>query len=229
MRKWLFMAVIGLICACTSQPPVSVPPATVMPPGFPGAYYRATAAQGARVFSIDPAESLLVIEVYRGGSLARLGHDHVVASHDVQGFIAPGIGRADLYVPIDRLVVDESRLRAQAGFDTQPSVEDIAGTRRNMLKALDADQFPFAVINVDGAQNASGTAEGRVTLTLRGVGRSFQVPIRTEITSGAVSAVGRLTLKQTDFGITPLSVLGGAIQVQDEVSLRFSIRARAMN
>ena len=58
-------------------------------------------------------------------------------------------GRADLYVPLDTLVVDEPALRAEAGFDTQPSAADIAGTRRNMLeKVLEADRYPFALIAV---------------------------------------------------------------------------------
>jgi hypothetical protein len=36
---------------------------------------------------------------------------------------------------------------------------------------------------------------------------------------------GRVTLKQTDFEITPLSILGGGLQVQDRVEIRFAIRA----
>ncbi len=39
------------------------------------------------------------------------------------------------------------------------------------------------------------------------------------------AASGDLMLRQTDFGITPLSVLGGALQVQYAVAVRFSIRA----
>jgi len=35
-----------------------------------------------------------------------------------------------------------------------------------------------------------------------------------------------MSLNQTDFGITPLSVLGGAIQVQDKLDLRFHIVAQ---
>ena len=57
--------------------------------------------------SIRP--SRIVIEVRRGGTLAQLGHDHVVVSHDVAGYVAPAEGRADLYVRLDRLVVDEPR------------------------------------------------------------------------------------------------------------------------
>lgn len=229
MRKWLAAAAIGLISACALPPPVPGPPATAVPPEFPAAFYRDAAAKGARVFAIDPADSLLVIEVRRGGSLARLGHDHVVASHDLQGFVAPGIGRADLYVSLNRLVVDEQPLRSEAGFDTEPSAEDVEGTRRNMLKALDAEQHPFALVSVEGAKDALGTAKMRVTLMLRGFARSVEVPMRIEVVNGTVSVVGRLTLKQTEFGITPLSVLGGAIQVQDPVNLRFSVRARAMH
>jgi hypothetical protein len=37
-----------------------------------------------------------------------------------------------------------------------------------------------------------------------------------------------LTLRQTDFGIAPLSVLGGAIQVKDAVDLSFRLHARPL-
>jgi len=229
MRRLLALAVVGLISACVSPPPAHVPAATEVPVGFPEAYYRNAVAQGTRVFRIDPAESLVVIEVYRGGSLARLAHDHVVASHDVQGFVAPSAGRADLYVLLDRLVVDEPALRAEAGFTTQPTDEDIAGTRRNMLNALEAAKHPFALISVAGRSEGGGDVDLRVTLALHGVERTMQVPVQIDRSTDAVTVAGRLALKQTDFGVTPLSVLGGAIQVQDEVKLRFRIRARALD
>jgi len=39
---------------------------------------------------------------------------------------------------------------------------------------------------------------------------------------------GRLSFDQTDFGITPYSLLGGAIAVRNAVDLRFRIRARRL-
>jgi len=39
---------------------------------------------------------------------------------------------------------------------------------------------------------------------------------------------GRLSFDQTDFGITPYSVLGGAIAVRNGVDLRFRVRARRL-
>ncbi len=227
--KVLGVAMVALVAACVSPPPTPLPVTTQAPPGFPEAYYKEAAMQGIRVFRIDPAESLVVIEVRRGGSLARLGHDHVVASREVGGFVVPSAGRADLYVRFDRLIVDEPALRAEAGFDTQPTDEDVAGTRRNMLNGLEAAKFPFALVNVAGGSEGDGNAGLRVTLTLHGVTRTLQVPVWIDRSADAVTVAGRLAVKQTDFGITPLSVLGGAIQVQDEVQMRFRIRASAMN
>jgi hypothetical protein len=225
--RMLVVAAFGLLSACATQRLAPTTPASQAPSDFPEAYYRQAAAQGQRILRVDPAESLVVIEVRRGGSLARLGHDHVVASHDVRGFVAPGLGRADLYIRLEGLIVDEPALRADAKFDTQPSDEDIAGTRRNMLKSLDAAQYPFALIHVDGGDGGAGDKALRVAVTVHGITHEMSEPVHIDAAAEAVTVTGSLQMKQTDFGIAPLSVLGGAIQVQDEVGLRFRIRADA--
>src|SRR5712672_1136136 len=133
-RVALAAALVALMLAGCAPPVRKLAPAPAGPPaGFPEGYYREALAQGKPVLRVDPAESLVVIEVRRSGSLARLGHDHVVASHDVTGYVAPGEGRADLYVALARLTVDEPALRVEAGFETQPTESDIAATRSNML------------------------------------------------------------------------------------------------
>ena len=136
------------------------------------------------MFLVDAARSLVVIEVRRSGSLAQFGHDHVVASHDVAGNIAPDEGRADFYVPLDSLVVDEPLLRTEAGFDTQPDADDIAGTRRNMLqRVLDADRYPYALIGVQDVGAGSHPERVRITLTLHGVARSVDAAVHWEGTA----------------------------------------------
>lgn len=204
--------------------------APVAPPAeFPEGYYQQALKQGKPVYRVDPAESLIVIEVRRGGSLARLGHDHVVASHDVTGYVAPGEGRADLYVALARLVVDEPVLRKEAGFDTQPTESDIEGTRSNMLNhVLEAEKFPFALIGVAGAEPKARQATLAVAVTLHGQTRTLQVPLEIEADEKSVSVSGKLAFNQTDFGIMPYSLLGGAIAVKDGLALRFRIRARRM-
>src|SRR5262245_57038327 len=98
-----------LVAGCAGLFRLEAP--TAPPPEFPESHYLQAQKQGKPVYRVDPAESLVVIEVRRGGSLARLGHDHVVASHDVTGYVSPDEGRADMYLALARLAVDEPELR----------------------------------------------------------------------------------------------------------------------
>ena len=212
-------------CAPLLRGPAPAPAAP--PTDFPEGYYREALAQGKPVFRVDSRESLVVIEVRRSGSLARLGHDHVVASHEVGGYVAPDEGRADLVVALARLAVDEPALRAEAGFDTQPTESDIEGTRANMLeKVLEAEKFPFALIGVSGANTGRGDVTLNVAITLHGGTRTLQVPAEIEADAEKMSVTGRFSFEQTDFGITPYSLLGGVLAVQNRVDLRFRIIAR---
>lgn len=233
------MALAALLMACT-QPglqPLPVPVTTAAPAGFPSDSYAQAAAQGQRVLRVEPGSSRVIITVRRGGTLAKFGHDHVVASQELQGYVAPGPGlagpgrawpgRADLYLALDSLSVDDAALRAEAGFDSQPSADDIAGTRANMLaKVLQTQQFPFALIHVRAATTLASDAPLAVDITLHGVTRSFSVPARVETVHNGLQVSGMLAFDQSSFGITPFSILGGAIQVQDRVELRFDVQAR---
>ena len=227
MPRALAVALAALLVACAPQPRPAAPDEAARarreaPPEFPRAYYEEAAAKGLAVHRIDPARSVVVIEVRRAGSLARLGHDHVVAAHDIQGFVAPEAGRADLYVALEDLAVDEPELRKAAGLDTQPSASDIAGTRANMLeKVLEADKLPWALVRIERSSADRITA----ALTLHGATRSFDVPAEIAAGKDRTSVRGTLAFNQSDFGITPFSVLGGAIQVQDRLVLSFTIEA----
>jgi polyisoprenoid-binding protein YceI len=207
-------------CATREGP---APASGAAPPGFPARDYERAIAEGKAVYRVDPARSTVVIEVRRAGSLARLGHDHVVAGYDIRGYVMPDSDRADLYVALDALVVDEPKLRAEAGFDTAPTADAIAGTRRNMRsRVLDTGRFPFAVISV-GALDAERVAP--VSITLHGITRTMRVPLQVDAKADEWLVTGAFALNQTDFGIVPLSLLGGAIEVQDAVAIRFRIRA----
>lgn len=222
LAKAATVALLAALAACAPTPPAP-DEGVALPAEFPAAYYRQAEAEGREVLRIDPARSLVAIEVHRAGTLARLGHDHVVASRDMQGFVAPSEDRADLHVPLERLTVDEPELRAEAKLDTRPSEAAIDATRRNMLeKVLETGRFPHALIRVSRA--AAGEAL-KLAVTLHGATRSLEVPASFETLPDGMAVSGRLSLKQSDFGIVPMSVLGGALQVADAVDLRFRIVA----
>lgn len=184
--------------------------------------YRDALRGGERVYAIDPKASVVVVEVRRAGSLAHLGHDHVVASRDLEGFVVPGRGRAEVRVPLDRLVVDDPVLRDEAGFTTQPSPSDIDGTRANMMgPVLQVERFPDALVHIE----ASPEGRADATVTLHGVSRRETFPLAVATGPDALTASGRLVLKQSDYAIAPFSILGGAIRVDDALVVRIRVRA----
>lgn len=216
MKRLLVLA--ALLAGCAGAPPPGPAPS----PDNAASWYRQAAAKGGKVLAIDAAQSLIAVTVRRGGLLARLGHDHVVASRAITGFAAPAEGRADFSFRLDQMSVDEPALRREAGLDTQPSGAAIEGTRTNMLgTVLEADRFPVVALH---ARVAAGQAT--LTVTLHGVTRTVTAPVRIDTTPDGVSASGALQLRQSDFGITPMSVMGGALTVQDTMELRFRIVAR---
>lgn len=223
-RGCRLLAALALLAAgCAQVPPA--PPPEAKPAGAPdldAAYYRGAAERGAKVYRIEPGDSLVVVRVYRAGSLARLGHDHVVSSREPRGFVDADNGRCDLYFAVERLVVDDRAQRAAAGLGDTPSESDIAGTRSNMLeKVLEAERFPFVVLRVRSVGEGALQAE----LSLHGVTRPLRVPAKIDPGPERLEVRGDFALNQSDFGIAPFSVLGGALAVQDRVDLSFEIHA----
>jgi hypothetical protein len=229
MPRAAAVVVAALLAACATEPARPPPTGAREPPGFPVARYEALAKQGRPVLRIDPGRSVIVIEVHRAGSLAHLGHDHVVASHDANGYIAPDEGRADIYAALDTLVVDEADLRNAAGFETHPTAGDIAATRRNMLdKVLESERFPFVLVAVDGAAARQAQQTLPVTVALHGITRRVDALVDVQRSGDNISVAGSFSIDQSQFGIVPYSILGGAVAVQDRVDIRFRLVAHAV-
>lgn len=220
---------------CITPPPVPVLPEGA-PPDFPADKYTG-AERDAQIYTVASASSLVTVKVYRGGTLSRLGHDHVIAARRVEGYAAlkSAAGgatsvQADLYAALGDMSVDEAALRAAAGFATEPSEDDKQGTRANMLKSLDAGSFPFVQVALAASIPARGAFEGEVeasvSVRLHGVEQAFRVPVAVSLSNDEIHASGSFEIAQTDFDIEPFSVMGGALAVKDELEIDFLIQAR---
>ncbi|PYR55641.1 MAG: hypothetical protein DMF85_19025 [Acidobacteria bacterium] len=62
-------------------------------------------------------------------------------------------------------------------------------------------------------------------LTIRDVTQPVTAPVHVEVADGQSIASGRFAIKQTAFGIKPISV-GGVVAVKDTLDIAFSIAAR---
>lgn len=194
-----------------------------------------TLVAGARNFTVVPKDSLLQIHVYRGGVMAKLGHNHVIASHHLRGQVQvaddPTATRFEIYLPVTELTVDEPELRARAGPDFATEVPPAAreGTRRNLLSAdlLDASNYPEIQLRATDVVAASGGSyDLGVEILIKDQARQVRVPVTLVREDHALVARGEFALKQSDLGLQPFRVAMGALVVLDEMQIRFEIAAR---
>lgn len=235
VARSLVLTALVLVGACRS-PPDHGPAAAVSGPD-PAPMPRSAAAQLARAdaWTVDPERTVVTIIVRRAGPLARLGHDHVITSADERGKAwvgpTPAESAFEVELPVERFEVDLPGPRAAAGAEFATPVPDAArtGTRQNMLhtEVLDAAGFPVITVRSIAVSGDWAQPVIRLSVTLRGATREFELPVSIERDAASVVARGEIRFNQSDFGITPFAVAGGAIQVADTLEVRFAIAARA--
>ena len=74
-------------------------------------------------------------------------------------------------------------------------------------------------------RTAKDSSTLEVMITLHGTTKTWKIPAQIENLVDGIRIHGQMAFNQTDFGITPFSILGGAIQVQDRLDLHFQIHA----
>lgn len=234
-RSWLhattlmFLGVLLTACVGVKQ----APPAA--PPGLPSQCIAPASRSIERVFDLDRSHSTLRILTYRGGKLAHLGHNHLIASRDLWGYgaLAKTLDASHfaLCVPVHSLIIDDPQLRAAAGeaFTEKVSDSDIAGTRRNMLseRQLDGERYPYIVVlgRIVGGEPPQLSME--LEVHVRDKVRTIPIIARFEQSAHSVMVNGSAQVKQTDLGLQPYTVLFGALTVRDEIDIQFDLRATA--
>lgn len=230
LSRGLIITTLSLMLfSCASTQPLPPLPEGV-PPEFPLEFYNQAVQRGEQVERVNSKHSLITIYAYRGGPLAEAGHDHVIASHDVRGFILitkdPTESLADVYFSVASLRVDEANLRADAGFTKKITPQEAQDTRRNMLRhVLQATTYPSVVMHISGFHGASPQVTLSARLSLHGKTREIAIPAHLQIDPKEIQVTGEFQIRQTDFNITPFSILGGALSVKDELRIRFQLYA----
>ena len=193
-----------------------------------------------KLYRVDGGRSELRILVYRAGPLARLGHNHVMVNRSLSGQAnladAPDASGFRLIVPIAGFVVDDAQARREEGtdFDAEVPEEAKAGTLQNMRSpaVLDADEFPTITVNsiafsAPAAAAGADSMVATVAISVAGHESKVEVPFTVQWDSNHLSASGSLQVRQSALGLTPYSLMLGALQVQDAMTIKFKIEAAA--
>jgi hypothetical protein len=189
---------------------------------------------GALEYRVVAEESLLQILVYRGGAMARLGHNHVIASHRLAGTVYVTddalATRFDIAFPVNELTVDEPALREAAGPDFPPAVPQSArdGTYKNLLSAalLDGANYPEIRLRALDIRAAGENYDAGVEITFKGQAYVQRVPVSVRREAGVLVASGEFPLRQSELGLKPFSVAMGSLVVLDEMHIHFEVTAR---
>lgn len=190
----------------------------------------APVAAAPRTFAVDPDSSNLFIHVGKTGigSFAG-GHEHEVAALFPRGEVAADFD--DLSSSSLDVVVDANAMTVLAKGEPDgdaPKVEQVM----KGPQVLDVARFPtvrFRSHRVTWKPLSRDAWEVAVAgeLSLHGVTKPIAVPLRVDLHGDTLTATGSFAVKQTDFGIEPVSAAAGLVKVEDQVKITLRINARA--
>lgn len=194
---------------------------------FAGVATTAIAA-AAQTYRVDPANSRATIHVGKAGAFSFIaGH-----AHEVTGPLESGSVDVDLDTPQNSrvsLVIATRELKVSPAGEPEgdaPKVQDAMDSD----KVLDVGRYPritYDSTTVAVKSHSTKALDLVVTgrLTIRDTTETVTTPVRVELGESALTATGRFEIKQTAFGIKPISV-GGVVAVKDALEITFSITAR---
>lgn len=185
------------------------------------------ALQAQDTFRIEPGTSVTVL-VGKGGLLSFAGHDHEVMAPAAEGQIA--FDRTDVTRSTVRLAFDTTAMKVTGKGEPAEDVPEVQRVMRSD-RVLDVEHHPRITFVSRAVSRQSSSGDATVLridgdLTLHGVTRRVSVPdVALRVTGDRLTAQGRVTIKQTDFGIRPVTAGGGTVRVKDEVTIVFTIAA----
>ncbi|HTZ96257.1 MAG TPA: YceI family protein [Terriglobales bacterium] len=161
---------------------------------------------------IDVAHSMVRIHVGKSGLFSAAGHEHWVAAPIVEGNIAETEPQHIWFrVEAGKMNVEDDPKVSPAD---QAQVQETMQTK--VLYSGDYPEISFRSTSIE--KNKDGwLVQGDLTLH----GQTHSVSAVVHKSQNAY--VGRCQIKQTDFGIKPITVAGGTVKVKDELQVEFSI------
>ena len=162
--------------------------------------------------AIDTSRSTIAIHVGKAGLLSSAGHDHWITAPISSGTIRETPPSVEFTVETANMKVRpdpkvDAKTQAQIQKDMEEMTLDIAKYSRIEFHSTHVEKI--------------GAAEWKVTgdLSLHGVTK----PVAVSVKRSGEAYVAHTVMKQTDYGIKPISVGGGMIKVKNEIEIEFQI------
>ena len=159
-----------------------------------------------------PRASTVTVHVHRKGFLFSSDVDYTMVAPVASSVFDPERSSVDVVVHASDLTVVDTAVSTSVRHEVEDTMR---GPR-----VLDAAAFPD--IHFNAAQvTATAPAQYRVagTLQMHGVAQ----PLVFELGGSDAHYHGRVTLHASDFGIPPLTFVGGVVRMKDEIDVEFDL------
>jgi polyisoprenoid-binding protein YceI len=169
--------------------------------------------------TLGPGDGSIKVYAKREGLAARVGHD--LTLEPTRWSAEVNLDPDDITKSTVTATVDGHSLEVVEGRGgaTPLSDKDRADIRKNIAqKVLPSGEISLRSTGIEAAGDGKLTVNGE--LTIAGTTR----PIRLDLTQSGDRVSGRLTIRQTDFGIKPFSAMLGALKVSDSADIEVDVR-----
>lgn len=183
-------------------------------------------ASAAAIYVLDPGVSRFTARAFATGLLASLGHNPSFAIRQFAGE-AKFSPDAPEHTAV-RIVLQSSSLELSDQVSDKDRREIERTTRSDVLESSRFPEIVFEASNPALSQGGVGLYWANITgkLTLHGVTQPQQITAQVSVTGNQLSASGEFTVRQSSYGIKPVSVAGGTMKIKDDVKVTFDLVAR---
>jgi polyisoprenoid-binding protein YceI len=177
-------------------------------------------------YVIDTGSSTFTARAFATGLLASFGHNPTISIPEIEGEIS-----------LNSEAVERSSLRLTIHADALAVADAISEKDRNEInrkmheEVLESGSYPNIVFSCSRG-TASKTGEGQYwmalngELSMHGVTRQQSVSARVSLQGDTIRATGDFSVLLSDYDIRPVSAVGGAVKLKDQILLSFAISAR---
>jgi polyisoprenoid-binding protein YceI len=166
-----------------------------------------------RTRAFDVQHSTMTVHVYKHGVFSFLADDHDVSAPIRSGSYDNEAKTVELTVDATKMRVLDPKLPTQKRNSVQTNM---AGPQ-----VLDVGVYPtisFRSTAIDDADPNRWMVTGALELH----GQTHPIVVRV-LRTDSTHFSGSATVRQTEFGITPIRVAGGVVSVKDDVTVEFDI------
>jgi polyisoprenoid-binding protein YceI len=176
-------------------------------------------------YPLDPSKSLFTVQAFAAGMLSMFAHSPLFTVRDFTGVISfDGDAIQSLRVEVG---VNAGTLELKGNYNAVERTEIEGRMRQEVLETASFPQVTLQAGAVSAERLSPGHHRLRIdgSLSLHGVTRPLQVNADLRVYEDGIRLTGEFPLRLSDFRIKPVTALGGAIKLKDELKLALDFAA----